>query len=163
MEKLAPSLYIPVSREHCPSGGLTLQFSGIKDFKPERIISNNEYLKSLDDIGQYIAGALDRGSSSTDIAGKIKTDWPQASLIIDMNDVDTSMPKEREKTAVDDILSMVATRLLPAPRLQRDRDAGRLDVMTSFHRYLKPYSTLLTLKHVRQRGAASRFYFARAQ
>ena len=109
MEKLAPSLYIPVSREHCPSGGLTLQFSGIKDFKPERIISNNEYLKSLDDIGQYIVGALDRGSSSTDIAGKIKTDWPQASLIIDMNDVDTSMPKEREKTAIDDILSMVAT------------------------------------------------------
>lgn len=109
LEKLTPTVYIPVFREHCPSGGLTLQFSSMKDFKPERIVRNNEYLKSIDAISRYIAEALNRGKSSAQIAGKIKADWPQAALVIDMTDTETPPPKNREKSQVNDILSMVAT------------------------------------------------------
>lgn len=108
MEKLSPSLYIPVSRELCPSGGLTLRFSRMKDFKPEGIVRNNEYLKSIDGISRYIAEALNLGESSINIAGKIKTDWPQAALVIDVNDTETPSPKNQGKSQVDDILSMVA-------------------------------------------------------
>lgn len=114
VEHLEPTVYVPVPRELCPAGSLTLSFKSIKDFKPDRIIANNDYLKSIHDAGQFIAEAIMTGSSVRDIAGRINTDWPD--LPIEMTVTDTDIPQQssgKSASLVDDILSMVAVPASP--------------------------------------------------
>jgi type VI secretion system protein ImpC len=114
VEHLEPTIYVPVPRNVCPAGGLTISFKGIKDFKPDRIIANNDYLKGIHDAGQFIADAVRNGISARDIAGKISTVWPDLPFETTvMNTDDSQQFTQQSNSQVDDILSMVATPASP--------------------------------------------------
>lgn len=79
---IAPVLHLPLSSGLCSEGALTLKFSRIKDFKPDSIIKNNSFLKSLSEV---------------------KKDVPKK-----MQESDVIHASIKKSDAVDDILSMVA-------------------------------------------------------
>jgi len=81
VESIAPVLYLPLSSGLCSEGAVTLKFSKIKDFKPDSIVKNSSFLKSLSKV-------------AIDSSGKI----PRA---------DTKKISTKKSDAVDDILSMV--------------------------------------------------------
>ncbi len=83
VEKISPVLYLPLSADLCSEGAVTLKFKSMKDFKPKSILKNNPYLASL-------SGKKGEAVSS------FKKNKP-------------AKPSEKEKTRIDDILSMVAT------------------------------------------------------
>ncbi|MBN2255871.1 MAG: type VI secretion system contractile sheath large subunit [Deltaproteobacteria bacterium] len=127
VERLEPTIYVPVPRNFCPAGGLTLSFKGIKDFKPDRIIANNNYLRSIHDAGQFIAEAVRNGIPARDIAGRINTDWPD--LPIETTIMDTGDPQQsaRKSTSrVDDILSMVAVSASSQPTASKGATQWRV-------------------------------------
>jgi type VI secretion system protein ImpC len=116
VSNLEPTMYVPVPRDVCPSGGLTLTFKSIKDFNPDRIVANNGYLRSIHKAGQFIADAIRSGTPTRDIARRITTDWPD--LPLEMSIMDTDVPQqsaEKSTSPVDDILSMVAVPTSPQP------------------------------------------------
>jgi len=116
LEHLEPTIYIPVPRNVCPAGSLTIRFKGIKDFKPDRIIANNDYLKGIHDAGQFIAEAVRNGIPARDIAGKILTVWPDLPIETTVMDTDDPQQSDKQSTSrVDDILSMVAVPASPQP------------------------------------------------
>ena len=117
VEHLEPTIYIPVPRNVCPAGGITLTFRSIKDFNPDRIVANNDYLKGIHDAGQFIAEAVKNGIPARDIAGKISTAWPDLPIETTVMDTDDPQQSNEQSTSrVDDILSMVATPASPQPK-----------------------------------------------
>ena len=54
IDSLASTLSIPVSKDLCPAGILPFKPSGIKDFRPQAMVKNIPYLKSLLDAKEFI-------------------------------------------------------------------------------------------------------------
>lgn len=107
MENIDLRLFVPVAQKLCREGALTIRLKSIRDFKPDSLIKNNEYLKSVYEAGSFIKQAVSNGLSATSIAGRLKTDWPFLPF-----DMDTGTPHKspaKQTGMVDDILSMVAT------------------------------------------------------
>ncbi|MBM4332401.1 MAG: type VI secretion system contractile sheath small subunit [Deltaproteobacteria bacterium] len=49
MEDLGLALDVPLPKNLCPAGGLTIGFQGLKDFNPDEIIANTPFLLNLRD------------------------------------------------------------------------------------------------------------------
>ncbi|MBU2548106.1 MAG: type VI secretion system contractile sheath large subunit [Proteobacteria bacterium] len=106
LEAMGPRLYLPVPKALCPDGALTIEIKSIKDFRPDRIIANNEYLRRLSEAGRFVDQAQSDGLSGTDLAARLKSGWPD--LPLDLAAAATAKPAQPSKAAVDDILAMVA-------------------------------------------------------
>lgn len=104
-QAVSPRFHLPVDRELCPEAGLTLEFKSLKDFKPDRLIQNNEYLHQVAEAGRYAGEARSKGVSARDAVEHIRQAWP--AVPVDP----AALPAESEAKAasrVDDILSLVA-------------------------------------------------------
>lgn len=102
---LQPSLWVPVPKELCPEGGLTIRPERLRDFSPDGMLESVPYLKDLDEARAFINKAASEGAAPGDIAEAFRQRWPH--LPIDLSfEVRSKAPS---RNAVDDILSMVAT------------------------------------------------------
>jgi hypothetical protein len=125
ISNFAPSLYVPVPKDLCPRGGLTLTFNGIKDFKPDQIIKNNEYLSRIEEVGHFITQAVNQGTPSEMIARRIKSDWPDVPLEIDTHRTSLQSTKKKPNDKIDDILDMVAAPASGQPPVSAGSGKGK--------------------------------------
>jgi type VI secretion system protein ImpC len=98
-------LYVQLPDNLCPEGGIDIKISGFKDFHPDKLVQNNDFLKNLMDASAFIQKATAQGKSIQEIGDRIKN-WPNLPPIT----IETKRPKPQKasKDAVDNILSMVA-------------------------------------------------------
>lgn len=107
IDSLASTLFIPVSKDLCPAGILPFKPSGIKDFRPQAMVKNIPYLKSLLDAKEFIEQAGLKGLSDEQIVRLLQEDWPDLPLDLTIAPGEASSQPE-ESSAVDDLLAMVA-------------------------------------------------------
>ena len=69
---LAPRLTVPVPRELCPQAELTLTIGGLKSFRPENIVRENDYLRSLVEARDETARSLAAGESPREISARLR-------------------------------------------------------------------------------------------
>jgi type VI secretion system protein ImpC len=119
--QLSPRLWIPAPGDICPSGGLTLQPSSLRDLTPDGLIRTTPYLKDLSDAGEFIAKGQSSGADPADIAARVRATWPHLPLDLSIPAA-SAQPAVRQESAIDDILAMVA---MPGGDAQvRSRSAG---------------------------------------
>ncbi|HQI35758.1 MAG TPA: type VI secretion system contractile sheath large subunit [Syntrophales bacterium] len=102
---LNPRFWVPVPKEICPDGGLTLQPARIRDFSPDAIIQTTPYLRDLATADELIAARHPR-LTPAEIAAQIRSTWPD--LPLDLSPAGPRPPAARSADAVADILAMVA-------------------------------------------------------
>ena len=102
---VAPRLWIPVPKEICPEGGLSIEPRRMKDLKAEGIAGCTPYLKDLRDAEEFIGQSRSRGMAPEKIAQEITSQWPAIPLDLSLSVKGT---KGSGSSAVDDLLSMVA-------------------------------------------------------
>lgn len=109
------SAFVSIPVELCPAGGLDLQFKKLKDFHPDGLVQNNSFLTHLLEAKQFLAQAVTKQLSESEIHAGMKQ-WPDLPLIqiqsAQKKSLDAQPPKTQpEKTqtaAIDNILNMVA-------------------------------------------------------
>lgn len=95
IEKLSPVLYLPLPAAQCPEGAVTLKFTSMKDFKPVSILQKNLQ------------------------PGFIQKENPVTPVSLKRNE----QSEQKEKTAIDNILSMVATPDPSSDRILQNKHA----------------------------------------
>lgn len=105
IKTIAPRFDLAVDKALCPEGVLTIEIGSLKDFKPEILVGNVEYLKKLAGALKFINSSEGKGMTAGEAAGRIQSEWPGLPL-----DYSTTAlkPKPKSEKTVDDILSMVA-------------------------------------------------------
>jgi hypothetical protein len=109
MDRLSPSLYLPVPLDLCPEAALSLRFNTLKDFKPENLVKNNDYLRSLKQARDFTAEALSRNQSPAALAAALSHNFPGLPAGLISVPAGLQAPASRSTDLVDDILSLVAT------------------------------------------------------
>lgn len=104
MEEIGPSLYLPLSKDLCPAGGISLAIASMDDFSPDAIIQKNDFLKDIREAIKYLRESIG-AVSEENIRGKLE-DWPDLPINIPAAGPKASAPSSGG--AVDDILSMVS-------------------------------------------------------
>lgn len=105
--RLQVSASIPVSGGIHPKQYLELRFDKVQDFRPDRIIRSNPYLRNILDARNYVREARKKGLSDSDVAPKLES-WAG------LPSLNFPRLKERQKgrdyssSPVDEILKMVA-------------------------------------------------------
>jgi type VI secretion system protein ImpC len=106
LANLAPEMWVPVSKEICPEGGVLLKPERMRDFTPDGMVEAVPYLKSLYETASLIGEASGRGMNPAEIAGLARERLP--GLNLDLTYTPANAPRKEPHSAVDDILSMVA-------------------------------------------------------
>lgn len=104
MEGLDLSLFIPVPKELCRAGGLTIGLKGLKDFHPDSLITNNPFLKNLLEARQFIEEARTTGLANEEISRRLR-EWPDLNIDVTVEPQPSRRPSE---SPIDNILEMVA-------------------------------------------------------
>ncbi|MEW6261638.1 MAG: type VI secretion system contractile sheath large subunit [Thermodesulfobacteriota bacterium] len=102
-----PRFYIPAPLEACPAGGVAIEIKSLKDFKPDRLVSNTAYLKTVREAGRYVAEALAGGAAPRKISERLRSDWPGLPAGLTSPPAGSRTGK-RAPSQVDDILTLVA-------------------------------------------------------
>ncbi len=105
MKDLGLSLYIPIPGNLCPFGGIDIKISRLKDFHPDQLVKNIDYLKNLLDARAFINKAKAKGTSLQEVNSRIQ-EWPNLPPLT----LETESPpqKKSSESAIDNILNMVA-------------------------------------------------------
>ena len=99
--------YLPVDRELCPAGSITLEMNSLADFKPRLLVNQNDYLKSLVDARDMVKNSLSGGVDPTEISGQLAAAYPDLPRHLTVPPP-TAPRAPKSDATVDDILSMVA-------------------------------------------------------
>ena len=108
MDRLDPILYLPVPLELCPEAALSLRFKSLKDFKPENLVKNNDYLRSLKEARDFTIDALGRNQAVADITAALDKNFPGLPIDLKSSPAGTQDQPAPSKDLVDDILTLVA-------------------------------------------------------
>jgi len=103
---LQPALWVPVPKEICPEGGVTVSPEKIRDFTPDGMLESVGYARDLSDAQTFIRKSASGGTSPGAIADEVRGRWPHLPLDLSFQAQPT---KPAARNRVDDILSMVAT------------------------------------------------------
>ncbi|WP_243358660.1 type VI secretion system contractile sheath domain-containing protein [Fundidesulfovibrio terrae] len=109
---VAPRFWIDVPKDACPEGGLTVAITRLADFKPSGIVAGTPYLADLLAAREYLRAARSANTAPDEAAAHIRSSWP--GLPLDLS-VSPAREAPQASSAVDDILSMVATEASPQP------------------------------------------------
>lgn len=108
IKDLGVSLYIQVPKTLLPSGSLSLQLERMKDFHPDGLIKSNPILGSLAEARDYITNAVNKGEPAVSIYNHLKS-LPDLPLEIHYSpQTETSGPKKKALSEIDDIMDMVS-------------------------------------------------------
>lgn len=102
---LRPVLWVPVPKDLCPEGGVTIQPERIRDISPNGMLETVPYLKDLYDTRVFIDRTDREGTSPGEIAAGVRLKWPGLPLDLSFQARGSKTPP---RSKVDDILSMVA-------------------------------------------------------
>ena len=105
IEALGPRFRVSLPARLCPEGQLTLHIRSMKGFKPDSLVQEAPYLKSLYEAGRLIDEGVASGRPAEQIAERLKSQWPD--LPLDLS-ISQGKPQSRVQSPVDDILAMVA-------------------------------------------------------
>lgn len=98
------SLKIPLPRDLCKSGEITLSIKSHKDFHPDNLIKNNPFLKNILEAKQFIEEGKSKGLSNEDITSHLQ-EWPDLPIKLTIKHQKTESPPA---SPIDNILNMVA-------------------------------------------------------
>lgn len=104
--KVKPRIPVSVDRSKCSAGFLDVQFEALGDFKPDKIIRSQPYLKQLDEARRKIADGMASGRSAESIAGEVRSICPDLPIDLTFDRQASSTRKETDPLA--SILSMVS-------------------------------------------------------
>ncbi|MDH4268534.1 MAG: type VI secretion system contractile sheath large subunit, partial [Deltaproteobacteria bacterium] len=107
MEDMELSLYVPLPKNLCPAGGLTLGFQRLKDFHPDTIIANTPFLKNLREAIKFIEDSRFKGLSDEETCARLKS-WPGLPIEIKVEPRRTNRTKSSPSSLIDDILNKVS-------------------------------------------------------
>lgn len=102
---LGPALWIPVAKELCPEGGVTIRPERVRDLTPDGLQGSAAYLKDLHDARAFINTSSSGGVPPGEIAAAVRERWPGIPIDLSFQAV---VPGRQTRSKVDDILSMVA-------------------------------------------------------
>jgi len=106
LASMKPRLSVDAPKDLCPQGSLELEFSSMRQFRPQQIVTSCSYLQQLHEALAYAQKARQEGTPAASAASAIKQQWP--GLPLDMA-VDQGPAQDGQtSSAVDDILAMVA-------------------------------------------------------
>ncbi len=106
MRLLRPALWVPVAKEICPEGGVTVSPEKIRDLTPDGMLESVGYARDLSDARVFLRKSASGGTSPGAIADEVRGRWPHLPLDLSFQ-VQPAKPATRNR--VDDILSLVAT------------------------------------------------------
>ena len=104
MEDMGLSLYVPLPKNLCPAGGLTLGFQRLKDFHPDTIIANTPFLQNLREAIKFVEDSRFKGLSDEETYARLKS-WPDLPIEIKFEPRRT---KASPSSPIDDILKKVS-------------------------------------------------------
>jgi len=102
---LRPALWVPVPRQVCPEGGVTISPGKLRDLTPDGMLESASYVKDLSDARAFIQRSSSGDTSVALIVDEVRSRWPHLPLDLSF---ETGARKAPQKSKVDDILSMVA-------------------------------------------------------
>ena len=102
---LGPALWVPVAKELCPEGGVTIRPKRVRDLTPDGLPGSSAYLKDLHDARAFIDKASRDKTAPGEIAVCVRERWPGVPVDLSFQ---AGVPGRRTRSKVDDILSMVA-------------------------------------------------------
>jgi len=105
IQGLGLSLYIPLDNSLCSGGGIDIAFKRQKDFLPDGLVQSNRVLKNILEAREFCEKAKGGGLSEKEIGARLQ-EWPDLPPIHIASPAEK--PKKTPKSAVDDILKMVA-------------------------------------------------------
>ena len=103
LKEFGLTLDIPVPRELCLLGELTVSINKFKDFHPDLLMENTPVLKNLSEARRFLEEAKPRGLSDEEIYTRLKG-WPDLPPQIRFEPLKT---RPDSRSSVDDILNMV--------------------------------------------------------
>lgn len=103
---IRPALWVPVPREVCPEGGVTVSPEKIRDLTPDGMLESVGYARDLSDARAFIQKSASGGTPPGAIADEVQGRWPHLPLDLSFQ---ARPAKPAARNRVDDILSMVAT------------------------------------------------------
>jgi type VI secretion system protein ImpC len=106
LEGMGVSLFLPLPKNLCPPGGLTLRFKRMKDFSPEALMENNSFLRNLLEAGAFIQDAGRQGLSAEAMSARLKG-WPDLPPELKF-ETQKETPSSSSSKSIDNILQMVA-------------------------------------------------------
>jgi hypothetical protein len=107
LASMKPRLRVDAPKELCPQGTLELEFSSLRQFRPQHIATSCSYLQQLHEALAYARKAHQEGTPAASAASAMKRQWPELPLELAVDQ--ESDPNAQANSAVDDILSMVAS------------------------------------------------------
>ncbi len=105
MRDLGLSFYVPIPANLCPAGGIDIKISRLKDFHPDGLVQENEFLKNLLDAMIFFDAAEAKGTPAREINSRIQ-EWPGLPPLTLATE--SPKPKKKDESAIDNILDMVA-------------------------------------------------------
>ncbi|HOW55932.1 MAG TPA: type VI secretion system contractile sheath large subunit [Syntrophorhabdaceae bacterium] len=121
---LGPALWVPVAKELCPEGGVTIRPERVRDLTPDGLQGSAAYLKDLHNARAFINTSSSGGVPPGEIAAAVRERWPGVPIDLSFQ---TGAPVRQTRSKVDDILSMVAmgdNATEPAPSAQEGGPAS---------------------------------------
>ena len=106
LEGMGVSLFLPLPKNLCPPGGLTLRFKRMKDFSPDALMENNSFLQNLLEARAFIQDAGRQGLPAETVHSRLKR-WPDLPLEIEF-EPKKEKPSSSASKSLDNILQMVA-------------------------------------------------------
>jgi type VI secretion system protein ImpC len=122
---VAPRFWIELAREACPEGGITVGVDSLAGFKPENLVRNTPYLASLAAAHDFIRDARNAGTAPATLAGSVRERFPGLPLALTLPAPSASPARTPSESAVDDILSMVASGPAAPAGGQEDGSGGQ--------------------------------------
>ncbi len=126
---LGLSLYVQIPGELCPAGGFDIKISRFKDFHPDQLVQNINYLKNLVNAGEFIKNAMAKGTPIPEINRRIQ-EWPNLPHLT--LETETPKPEKSSTSAIDNILDMVAL-----PDEQTSTSPQKLGILNQIDNILK--------------------------
>jgi len=106
LEGMSVSLFLPLPKNLCPPGGLTLHFKRMKDFSPEALMENNSFLRNLLEARAFIQDAGRQGLSAEALSVRLKG-WPDLPPELKF-ETQKEKPSTSSSKSIDNLLQMVA-------------------------------------------------------
>lgn len=117
-QSLSLRLSIPVSKEYCREGVVSLEIDSFKDFRPHVLAKKVSFLSHLEEAKNSIEEGQKTGKSASEMARFIEERWPELHLNLAVSESAPLQPAASKDTssALDDIFSMVAVSDSPVSR-----------------------------------------------
>ena len=109
VRELGPRLRVPVPKDLCPAGEVTVTIRSMRDFTPRGLPGSVDYLDRLAQAGAYARQAASAGADVASTVREMASRWPNLPLEYpEPAAVHEKSPKPADDSQVDDILAMVA-------------------------------------------------------